>query len=84
MYVILLIQWDVEIEYRLNIIYVDSSSCHIGSNQYSAKTFSELTHHLVTLRLRKVTVKCFSKNASSTQRFSHLIRHTLGIAKHHA
>ena len=66
MYVILLIQWDIKVEYRLNVIYVNSSSGYISSYQYSAKSFSELAHYFVTLCLRKVTVKRFGKDATST------------------
>ena len=65
MYIILIILWNIIIEYCFYIIYVNSTSCHIGCNQNISLTITETLHNTISLCLTHIAMQTFCKVASS-------------------
>ena len=51
MYIVLVILRDIVVEYRLNIIDIDTAGSHIGCNQDLGASVAETVHNTVTLYL---------------------------------
>ena len=65
MYIILVILRYIIVEYRLDIIDVDTAGCHIRCHQNVRPSGTECTHDTVTLLLFQIAVKPFCKIAAS-------------------
>ena len=82
MYVVLVILRKIVVKYGFYVIYVDSASRHIGSNQNIGSAVAEAVHNAVTLNLLQITVQTFREIATSLKCLYQFVHTLLRITEH--
>ena len=82
MYIVLVILRNVKVEYRLDIVNIDTTRRHVRRDQDLGLAVSETVHDTVSLGLLHISVQSFRKISPALQFARELIYHTLGVAEY--
>ncbi len=69
------------IEYRVDIIHIQTAGSDIRRNQYAGAAIRKAHQHLISLRLVEITVQCNGGNSLGLQVSRHLGAIDLGITE---
>ena len=81
MSIVLNVIGQTKVYYVSQVVHIQSTGSHIGSNQQLQLTLAELVHGQVTLRLRKVSVQRIGVVAVLHQLVGNLLRLQAGTAE---